>query len=939
MRRCSLHFIRCVVVGCTVAGWVMLAGSGFALGQSQDDTAAADDPRFSREVIALFSRLGCNGGTCHGAVQGKNGFRLSLFGAQPEQDHVRLLRDADGRRINRLEPERSLLLLKATLQVPHVGGRVIRPQSAEYEILRQWIAAGAELDNIEQSQLAGLDVLPREQIVPPGESYPLRVTARFADGTSADVTPLCSFSSRDEGIAAVDSAGRVTAHGVGDTAVIVRFRADAVMSLVLVPRPGVPNFPTVAPQNFVDEHVLAKLRRLNVPPSELADDATFLRRVRLDVTGQLPTADEVREFLADADPGKRTKKIEKLLAEPGHAALWTLKFCDLLGASDFGVYADGLAEHYEAPRFQAWVRARLEENTPYDQFVERILTATSRDGRSLEEWGNEVIALQSGYATPRTDLSVYAARKSLDIYWQRRGAAGVSGALQVSHAFLGLRLECAQCHRHPHDVWQQDDLLSFANLFMRVRTVGFEGDNEKKYPEDAVLFKKFTDEGKQLAEEAKKLKETRGKELQQQIQKLQQDVNRLKGELRQIEERATQLESQARQRREQLAATGKDNAAELQRLEGEALKLEQQAQEQRAAVAPKQAELEPLAKTLADAEAEQTKIREIERRGQYLSDDVPKRILHAQIFYRTDAEAAKKFASVTSPLGTQTSTQTRLLGEHEPLALAAGEDPRHKLMEWLRRPDNPFFARAIVNRVWAHYFGRGLTDPPDDLSPLNPATHPELLAELSRQFVANGYDLRWLHRTVLSSRTYQQSSQATPENQRDRANYATFAMRRLPAEVLLDALNQATGTRDELDMKYYHWPERMSTVELPYMPRNAFVTFMLEQFGRPARNSSVQCDCERQADASMLQVLSLANHPRVWQKVADPKGRVAAILQSTSEPPARITELYLSAVGRPPSDTELNACLAYLDESASPEAGLQGILWSLLNTREFVLQH
>src|SRR5262249_35833104 len=149
----------------------------------------------------------------------------------------------------------------------------------------------------------------------------------------------------------------------------------------------------------------------------------------------------------------------ELLGRPGYAALWTLKFCDLLKASDYGVYADGISEQADAPRFHAWIRARLEENLPYDQLVERILTATSRDSRSLDDWAQEVTALTEGFATPRTDLDVYRKRKTLDIYWQRRDAGGVKGTLQVAHSFLGLRLECAQCHRHPHDVWRQDDLL------------------------------------------------------------------------------------------------------------------------------------------------------------------------------------------------------------------------------------------------------------------------------------------------------------------------------------------------------------------------------------------------------------------------------------------------------------------------------------------------
>ena len=811
--------------------------------------ASADDaPSFARHVAPLFSRLGCNGGSCHGAVQGQNGFRLTLFGADPLRDHGQLVLAEVGRRINRLDPQQSLLLLKATGQVPHGGGRRVRQGSPEHRILLDWIAAGAAHDASAENALIELRIDPAQQTARLGESYSLRVEARFASGRTEDVTGLCSFTSRAPDVATVNADGLVNTVGVGDTAIIVRYGAEPIMSMVVVSRPGGDPFPEVAAHNFIDQHILAKLRRLNIPPANLADDATFLRRVRLDVTGQLPTPQEVREFLSDTTSDKRARKIDQLLAEPGYAAIWTLKFCDLLRASDFGVYADALGEQYEAPRFAAWIRARLEENLPYDQFAERIITATSREGRTLEEWAEEIVALQSGYATPRTDLEVYRQRKTLDIYWQRKASIGVPGTLQVAHAFLGLRLECAQCHRHPHDIWQQDDLLSFANFFMRVRTVGFQGDNEKKYPEQAALFKKYTAEGKQLADEVKKIKDEKGK----------------------------------------------------------------------------------------DAPPE---VKEMERRSKLLLDEIPKRILHAEVFHRTDMQGDKAFASVTSPLGSQTSKQYRLLGESQPIEIAPDEDPRLRVMEWLRQPDNPYFAKAIVNRVWAHYFGRGIVDPPDDLSPLNPPTHPELLNELCRDFISHGYDLKWLHRTILASRTYQQSSALTGENAADPSNYAQFSLRRLPAEVLLDAIDQATATRENLDMKYYHWPEPMRAVELPYMPRNNFVTFMLEQFGRPARNSSVQCDCERQGDASMLQVLSLLNHPRVRQKIADPAGRVAQIIKTSSDDRQRIEELYLTTVSRPPEEPELQACLKYLQESASPAAGLQAVAWSLLNTREFLLQH
>lgn len=909
------------------------------LGCLQQLAVADEQPLFSRHVVAAFSKLGCNGGTCHGAVQGKNDFRLSLFGAKADFDYEQVTRHLGSRRIDLLDVDRSLLLLKATGGIPHGGGKVLSVDRPEYRLLRKWIAEGAKLNDLAASRMTRFTVTPNQSATTIGQTYALRAEATFADGSTQDVTSLCSFMSLDPLVASVDAAGNVETKGVGDTALIVRYRDEPQSSLVVVARGGEAQFADVQPSNFIDEHILAKLKRLNVPPSDVVDDATFLRRARLDVTGQLPTPQEVREFLADAAPDKRIKKIDQLLNEPGYAALWTLKFCDLLNASDYGVYADGLAEHFEAPRFQAWIRARLEENTPYDEFVARILTATSRDGRSLEEWSQEVVALQEGYATPRKDLEIYAKRQSLDIYWQRKNANGVTGTLQIAHAFLGLRLECAQCHRHPQDVWQQDDLLSFANFFMGVRTVGFQGDNEKKYPEEGKLFQQFTDEGKKLAEEVKGLKEGRGKELVDKAKTAQQEANRLKNEIAKEEQQATEQENQAKQRREQAAALAADQSEEIVKLTTQADEADLKAKQLRESAAQKREQLAPHEQAIAENDALQKEIREKEQRGRLLSDDIPKRILHAQIFHEPRDEKNKKPASVTSPLGTQSSSEYRLLGEKTPLEIAPNEDPRAKVVEWLRQPDNPFFAKAIVNRVWAHYFGRGIVNPPDDLSPHNPATHPELLDELCRRFIENKYDLKWLHRAILSSRTYQQVSSASDENESDRSNYARFYLRRLPAEVLVDALDQATGTREKHDMQYYHWPNDMKAVELPYKSQNGFVTFMLEQLGRPARNSSVQCDCARQGEASILQVLSLANHPRVWQKIAEPTGSVAELIKQQSEPRQRIEELYLATLSRLPDESEMETCLLHVSQAESPEKGLQSVLWGLLNTREFVLQH
>ena len=767
----------------------------------------AEVPRFSRHVSAVFSKLGCNGGTCHGAVKGQNGFRLTLFAADPTLDHERLVRELAGRRLNFQDPDASLLLLKATGQASHGGGKRLDVGSTEYNMLRRWIAAGAKLDAVEKSRLQKLIVTPAAQSAKPGETYRLKVMATFADGTAEEVTPLCSYESMDRQVALVASDGQVHVQGTGDTALLVRFRAEPTVALVLVPRVGKDAFPAVSPNNFIDKHILAKLQRLNIPPSPLADDLTFLRRITLDVTGSLPTPEDIRAFLDDKKPDKRTRKIDELLNRPGYAALWTLKFCDILNANDYGVYADGMSQEQDAPRFQQWIRARLEENLPYDQFAERILTATSREGRSLDEWGKEVFNVNDGYTTPRTDVMLYSNRKTLDLYWQRRASGGVSGTLQVAHSFLGLRLECAQCHRHPHDVWQQDDLLSFANFFMHVRQPGFQGDNEKKFPEVAAYVKNLSAIAKQLGEQAKSMRETRLKPLDAEAKKTK----------------------------------AKEKQDEVKKLQEE--------------------------------------IGVLERRSKALPE-FGRRMMHAEVQHLPPTKDA--FAKVTNPLGTQESRTYRLLGETKNIDVPKDQDPRALVVAWMRRPDNPFFAKAIVNRVWANYFGRGIVDPPDNLSPLNPPTHPELLDELCKDFIKHGYDLKWLHRTILGSRTYQQSSQATAANATDRSNYAYFYYRRLPAEVLVDALNQATGVGEDMEMKFYHWRPEWKTVEIPYAPKNAFVTFMIEQFGRPPRNSGVQCDCERDPNASVMQVLSLANHPRIRQKIADEKGQVARILKEPS---------------------------------------------------------
>ena len=281
----------------------------------------------------------------------------------------------------------------------------------------------------------------------------------------------------------------------------------------------------------------------------------------------------------------------------------------MLNAADYGVYADALSLEMDAPRFQAWVRARLDENIPYDQFAARILLATSREGRTIEQYAAEVKGLFEGYRAGRPDLELYRSRKTLDLYWQRRGADGVTGAMQVAHTFLGLRLECAQCHRHPHDVWQQDDLLEFANFFTRVRRVGFQGDNEKRFPDAAAETKRFNDEAKRLEADVKARKDGEGKALD---------------------------------------AAAKTAKAELDKLKADdprrdALKAE-----------------------VAKADAFRTETAEREKRAKLLPE-IGRRLLQAEVRLLPDAKAA----SVTSPLGTREAKGYRLPGEASTVTVLA----------------------------------------------------------------------------------------------------------------------------------------------------------------------------------------------------------------------------------------------------------------------------
>lgn len=426
------------------------------------------DVDFERHVTGLFGRLGCNSAACHGSFQGKGGFRLSLFGQSAAMDHAAILGEADSGRIDLDSPDDSLLLAKPSGREPHGGGVRLPEGSWEYRLIRQWISAGA-LRTPESGSVAKLMLDPVE--VPPleiGQKISLRVMAEFMDGQRKDVTPFAEFRSRDDAVVDASATGSLVARAAGDSSVVVSYRGTFLGVPVIVPYPSTGPLPkTTAASNWIDEEVNFRLAQLGLAASPLTGDAEFLRRVSLDVIGIIPTSEETRSFLSDGDPNKRSKKIDVLLSHPRRAACWATKMCDVTACDIDHLAGTEELRPKRAKMWHDWFRRRFAENMSYDQIVEGVLCATSRQNRSVEEWIDEEVALDQ---TARAGFDTsYKDRPSLDLFWQRMGPQGPLPVEELAEltatAFLGIRLHCARCHRHPYDHWTQDDFAGYANIF------------------------------------------------------------------------------------------------------------------------------------------------------------------------------------------------------------------------------------------------------------------------------------------------------------------------------------------------------------------------------------------------------------------------------------------------------------------------------------------
>lgn len=764
----------------------------------------AQSPLFGREVVPVLYKLGCSAGSCHGSFSGKGGFRLSLFASDPAADYLEV-RGMLGRRINTQSIDESLLLLKPTGRIAHGGGVKLSPGSAEYRLIRDWIAAGTPYAPEKEGRVLSVRVEPAKFLAQvDGPPTPLKVLARLHDGKELDVTRFARFDSFDATIAEIDETGAATARRSGDTPILAHYAGHIGATYALVPQAPTKGlvFPEDKYADAIDRMLVDKLKQLNIVPSPRSDDVTFLRRVHLDVTGQLPTPAEIRRFLADTAADKRERVIDELLRHPLHAAVWATKLCDITGADNRVLYDRAVSNMHD------WFRHKLSANMPWDKIALGVVTATTADGRTAADILAEQKRLAAEKKQPKGDAEPapagkpwevgYAQRNTLDVFFDNnkfRVQAGpdkgkidpVPIAQQAATAFLGVRLECAECHKHPHDRWSQEDFLGFTLAFAYINRGGDPGLKKQK-----VNFS-----GLHVAEE-------------------------------------------------------------------------------------------PLA----------------------------------------------HFAELTKPKG----IQPRVLGGAD-ISMKVGDDPRLEVWKWMVGPDNPYFARSIVNRVWAYYFGKGLVDPVDALSAANPPSHPEVLDELVRDFVAHKYDLRYLHRRILNTAAYQRTWEANASNAKDERNYSHRLLRRMSAEQAVDAVAQATGTRVDLKPVYSGDPNRPfdRAVEYPLSRPGGADAYLLKIFDKPQR--TVSCDCERAETPNLSQALYFYNDAALIKKINDKDGRLAKLLAAEADDGKLLAELYLTTLSRMPSQLEREQAANYLRSAKTRSEGFEDLLWSLLNRREFLVLH
>ncbi|MFK7821671.1 MAG: DUF1549 and DUF1553 domain-containing protein [Planctomycetaceae bacterium] len=921
MKPTFLLMTICMLATPLVAGENTIDSADHRFSVETDET-----PDFQRHVVPLLGKLGCNGRACHGSFQGRGGFQLSLFGYDFKSDHEALLE-----RLDLDAPGESLMIEKPLMIQQHEGGRRFKENTWQHRLLTEWIARGAKPVAKDAATLVELRVTPEEILFRnDGQTQQLNVVAVWTDGSEEDVTPLCVFKTNDDQVADITRDGLVTAGTAGDSHVVVSY--DRAVVPVPVIRPVTEkfgaNYPGMKTRTAIDGLVVNKLSKLGIIPSEVCTDAEFLRRVCLDLTGTLPTAKEVEAFLADPSSGKRSAKVNELLKRPGYVAWWTTKLCDFTGNSDDALNNVTPVNGQASKDWYNWIYSRVEQNVAYDKLVEGLVVATSReDDESYEDF----CSTMSGMYRKGAEAS-FADRETMPDYWARRNfRKPEERAIGFAYTFLGTRIQCAQCHKHPFDQWTQDDFKQFQNVFTRTQF----GRNPASREEYNSMMASL------------ETKDLKGGELRRKI-----------GELA----------------REGKTVPFQEVFAIAPRPE---IKL------------PKKPDFDRIKNPKQRRKAEQQ---------------------YAQRLKRLKQTNKRRRGGAVASSG-------KLLGG-DVLNLNEFEDPRKPLMEWLRA--EPKFAKAFVNRVWANYFNRGIVEPADDMSLANPPVNAELLDYLATGFVENRFDMKWLHREITSSDTYQRSWRANETNGLDERNFSRSVPRRLPAEVAVDAITQATGSDTTAEKRVASNDGR--AIAIPGAGRrirNNQSYYALTIFGRSIRESN--CDCDRSMEPSLLQTVFLRNDQqtlalidrrdswladvakeagvqftpkqvpganrngasqrlrrqlsqqykalkklksddaspkqlkKVQQRIAQLRTRLgmsspakAVAKRKGQEDVTKLTDAdaerlirdaYLRTLSRVPTDDEKAIALTHLSEAKDVVAGARDLLWALLNTKEFIVNH
>lgn len=674
---------------------------------------------FVRDVQPVLSRTGCNQGTCHGAKDGKNGFKLSLRGYDAIYDHRALTDDLAARRFNRANPDQSLMLLKATGSTPHVGGVRMNVDDHYYNLIKEWISQGVKLD-LKAARVTKIEVYPLNPIVPlPGMKQQVTVTATYADGSTRDVTREAFIESGDIERIEADAKGVLTTLRRGESPVLIRYEgAYAATTIICMgDRTGFA-WQQPASNSYIDDLVYKKLQQVKVLPSDLCSDDEFIRRLYIDLTGLPPTSAQAKAFLDDKrdSRAKRDALVDQLVGSSEYVENWTNKWADMLQVNRKFLGEEG------SIALRNWIKNAIATNKPYDQFAREVLTA---QGSNLEN-------------PPAAYFKVLRdAENAME---------------NTTHLFLAVRFNCNKCHDHPFERWTQDQYYHMAAYFAQIG------------------------------------------------------------------------------RKEDPMYSG-------QKIGGSAVE-----------------GATPLVEVIYDAKGGDIK------------------------HNRTGEVSPPAFPYVHADVAPTTASR------------------RAQLAQWMTSKDNQYFAKSYANRLWGYLFGVGIIEPIDDIRAGNPPTNPELLDALTADFVASGFNVQHMLRTICKSRTYQLSVKTNKWNEDDGINYSHALPRRLTAETLFDAIHVATGSTPAI-------PGMPAGFRAAQIPDAGISNPFLDDFGKPVRESS--CECERSSGMVLGPILKLINGPTVSNALADPRSQLNEFVNKEPDDVKLIREVFLRFLAREPSEAEI----------------------------------